>query len=206
VEHRAQDTGSHVPRIASVPLQYAPTPVLYHGTRATAAQKILRDGFKRPSARSYTGTAINLTESMTVAYEYGAYENRGAVLRIRLRPEIAWSDGLREDPSELGRGSDALLDSGTLQALKTYGGNVWLTTPSAIASIERLEHRDAVGLLLQEIAADGKDCGYNSVVQTYATWFRGESFRQAWEVDEIAGAIKKFHLTPGVVPISEKRP
>ena len=40
---------------------------LYHGTRAASAKPILRDGFRRSHSRSYTGTGVCLTESISTA-------------------------------------------------------------------------------------------------------------------------------------------
>lgn len=57
---------------------------LYHGTRAASARCILRDGFRRSRSRNYTGTGICLSESLTLAYEYGMYETGGCVLQAWL--------------------------------------------------------------------------------------------------------------------------
>lgn len=46
---------------------------LYHGTRDAAARIILPEGFRRSRSRSCTGTGICLSESLTVAYEYGIH-------------------------------------------------------------------------------------------------------------------------------------
>jgi len=67
---------------------------LYHGTRDTAARTILREGFRRSRSRNYTGTGICLSESLTLAYEYGMYETGGCVLEARLAPSARWTDHL----------------------------------------------------------------------------------------------------------------
>ena len=67
---------------------------LYHGTRDTAARIILREGFRRSRSRNYTGTGICLSESLTLAYEYGMYETGGCVLEARLAPSARWTDRL----------------------------------------------------------------------------------------------------------------
>src|SRR6218665_2172440 len=72
------------------PLQATP---LYHGTRDASARIILRDGFRRSRSRSYTGTGICLSESLTVAYEYGMYETGGGVLEARLAPHARAAGG-----------------------------------------------------------------------------------------------------------------
>lgn len=67
---------------------------LYHGTRDAAAHAILREGFRRSRSRNYTGTGICLSESPTVAYEYGMYETGGCVLEAWLAPTARWTDRL----------------------------------------------------------------------------------------------------------------
>ena len=64
---------------------------LYHGTRDTAARIILREGFWRSRSRNYTGTGICLSESLTLAYEYGMYETGVCVLDARLAPSARWT-------------------------------------------------------------------------------------------------------------------
>lgn len=85
-------------RDATLGYMDTPTPhligPLYHGTRAAAARCILRDGFRRSRSRSYTGTGICLSESLTLAYEYGMYETGGCVLQARLAPAARWTDHL----------------------------------------------------------------------------------------------------------------
>jgi hypothetical protein len=195
MEHRAAISASTGPRYAEAPARYAPTPVLYHGTRAAAARKILTEGFTRPARGSYTGHAVNLTESITIAYEYGCYEERGAILRVRLKPGIAWRDD-QAPPDEFGRRTDALLDAGVFGALKTYGGNVWLTTPSAIADIELVRHEEAVGLLITAIAANGPNHGYNGLVQDFADFFHGQPSRDPG----LDRTVKRMKLSPGKIP------
>ena len=51
---------------------------LYHGTSRAAAGSILKQGFRRSRCASYTGTGVCLSERLSIAYEYGAYETGGA--------------------------------------------------------------------------------------------------------------------------------
>src|SRR6218665_3157992 len=119
------------------PLQATP---LYHGTRDASARIILRDGFRRSRSRSYTGTGICLSESLTVAYEYGMYETGGRILEARLAPHAPWGGGV--------------------------GDNVWVVwTPGVLVSVRRMSHREAIRRLCAEFDEDGPQCGYNGVVQ-----------------------------------------
>ena len=77
---------------------------LYHGTRAAIGRRILRDGFRRSASRSYTGTGICLSESITVAYEYGMYETGGCVLEAWLAPIARWTDRIDSDGGRLSVG------------------------------------------------------------------------------------------------------
>jgi len=149
--------------------------LLYHGTRDAAARLILRGGFRRSNPRSYTGTGICLSESISVAYEYGQYETRGCVLEARLSPTTCWTD--RYDTKGSNQDRDALDDffmrSG-MDAVCIYGGNVWVVwTPSVLVSVRRLSHREAMRRLCAEFDEDGPQCGYNAVIQDYASiWWK----------------------------------
>lgn len=124
--------------------------VLYHGTSMRNARQILREGFRRPKDASYTGTAICLSESMTVSYEYGEYEHNGCVLAVTFRPDVN-------------------LSAGNPDAESTYGGNVWLLwNVNAIATINPISHAEAVSILLDEFQDDGSNCAYNGVAGDYA--------------------------------------
>ncbi|WP_298434888.1 hypothetical protein [Ottowia sp.] len=151
---------------------------LYHGTRDTSARAILRGGFRRSKSRSYTGTGICLSASISIAYEYGMYETRGCVLEARLSPTARWTD--RYDAKASIQDRDALDDyfmrSG-MDAVCTYGGNVWVVwTPSVLVSVRRLSHREAIRRLCAEFDEDGPACGYNAVVGDYASiWWDQEA-------------------------------
>src|SRR6218665_720731 len=96
------------------PLQATP---LYHGTRDASARIILRDGFRRSRSRSYTGTGICLSESLTVAYEYGMYERGGCILEARLAPHARWADGFG-DTTPSRDGWDANFEASGLDAVR----------------------------------------------------------------------------------------
>lgn len=148
------------------PLQATP---LYHGTRDASARIILRDGFRRSRSRSYTGTGICLSESLTVAYEYGMYETGGCILEARLAPHARWADGFG-DTTPSRDGWDANFEASGLDAVRAYGGNVWVVwTPGVLVSVRRMSHREAVRRLCAEFDEDGPQCGYNGVVQDYAS-------------------------------------
>lgn len=138
-------------------------PVLYHGTARAAARRISRGGF-RPSKRGhYLGRGVCLSESMSVAYEYGAYEDGGVVLEVRLGQATRWVDD---------QDDDALLVAGQVDAVRAFGGNVWhLAPPCACASLRTLSKAEAHALLAGEFASDGRDVAYNGAVQDLAEAF-----------------------------------
>jgi len=108
---------------------------LYHGTREAAARIILRDGFRRSRSRSYTGTGICLSESLTVAYEYGIYETGGCVLEAWLSPATHWTDRV-DGRSAQGDAWDAHFVSSGMDAVRSFAGNVWVVwTPNVLVSI-----------------------------------------------------------------------
>lgn len=148
---------------------------LYHGTRDTTASAILRAGFRRSRSRSYTG-GVGLSESLTVAYEYGMYETGGCVLEARLAPSARWTDRLdgRNTQSDVW---DAFFADSGMDAVRGFGGNVWVVwNPAALVSITRLRHREAIRRLCAEFDEDGPDCGYNGVVSDYANlWWKQDA-------------------------------
>lgn len=149
---------------------------LYHGTRGNVARAILRDGFRHSRSRSYTGTGICLSESLTVAYEYGMYETGGCVLEAWLSPAAGWTD--RIDGQSTQRDAwDAYFASSGMDAVRSFGGNVWVVwTPNALVSVRRLSHHEAIRRLCAEFDEDGPDCGYNAVVSDYASiWWKQDA-------------------------------
>lgn len=149
---------------------------LYHGTRDTTASAILRAGFRRSRSRSYTGTGVCLSESLTVAYEYGMYETGGCVLEARLAPSARWTDRL-DGRNTQGDVWDAFFADSGMDAVRGFGGNVWVVwNPAALVSITRLSHREAIRRLCAEFDEDGPDCGYNGVVSDYANlWWKQDA-------------------------------
>lgn len=83
---------------------------LYHGTRATSAKSILRDGFRRSRSRSYTGTGVCLTDEVSIAYEYGVYETGGCILEVWLSASTTWFDSTEVPSLERRAGRDAYDD------------------------------------------------------------------------------------------------
>lgn len=148
-------------------------PPLYHGTRDASARRILRDGFRRSRSRSYTGTGICLSESLTVAYEYGMYETGGCVLEALLAPTARWTDRF-DDRGDSKDAWDEFFERSGMDAVRAFGGNVWVVwTPGALVSLRRLGHCEAIRRLCAEFDEDGPDCGYNAVVQDYASiWWK----------------------------------
>jgi hypothetical protein len=146
---------------------------LFHGTRYAAARAIVRSGFRRSRSSNYTGTGICLSESLTVAYEYGMYETGGVVLEVWLGSATRWLDQIG-DRQVNGRDWDTFFAQSDLDAVRAFGGNVWvLWNPSAAVSISRLTHRQALRRMCAEFEEDGPQCGYNGVVSDYASlWWR----------------------------------
>lgn len=174
-----------------------PTPdvVLYHGTSRANAQRIVTHGFRRAAEPSYTGTAFNASEHITLAYTYGAYEERGAILRIRLAPAAHCGEpepirpGTMPRPEEYDR---AFVD-GKWDALRTYHGNVWLLwRPQAAWCIELLKAHEARRLLCEEIQTNGPDHGYNGVVESYAQAIHRtkDAGSPAWEIADCTRRLK----------------
>lgn len=143
----------------------AELPVLYHGTTTKTAKRILKEGFRRGSQASYTGTGVNLSEQITVSYEYGEYENGGGVLEVRLRPDTKYEQlaGISVQDSWFDQHPD-------MQAVCLFGGNVWVVWDvAAIESVRLLTHDEALRLLVSAFLEDGPQCGYNGVAQDYAS-------------------------------------
>lgn len=150
---------------------------LYHGTRVTSAKAILRDGFRRSQSRSYTGTGVCLTDEISIAYEYGIYETGGCILEVRLSASTTWCDSAGIANLERPAGRDAYDDffkASRFDAVRCYGGNVWvLWTTSRAVQVRLLTHGEALRMLCAGFEADGPDCGYNNVVSDYASLWWG---------------------------------
>lgn len=150
---------------------------LYHGTRNASARRILNGGFHRSASRSYTGTGICLSESLTVAYEYGQYETGGCVLEAWLHPTARWTDRIDEqDGRDTSRDAwDGFFERTGNDAVRSFGGNVWVVwNPAVLVSVRRLSHREAIRRLCQAFDEDGPGCGYNGVVSDYASLWWGQ--------------------------------
>ncbi len=149
---------------------------LYHGTRDAAARVILREGFRRSRSRSYTGTGVCLSESLTVAYEYGMYETAGCVLETWLSPSARWTDSFDGKAGSKDAWDDFFVRAG-IDAIRAFGGNVWVVwTPGVLVSVRRLSHREAIRRLCAEFDEDGPACGYNAVVSDYASiWWKQDA-------------------------------
>lgn len=162
---------------------------LYHGTRDTAARAILREGFQRSRSRSYTGTGICLSESLTLAYEYGMYETGGCVLEAWLSPTTRWTDRLDGRYTQ-GEAWDEFFAASSMDAVRAFGGNVWVVwNPDTLVSISRLTHREAIRRLCAEFDEDGPECGYNGVVSDYASLW--------WKQDAIDPNLTRSPITVG---------
>lgn len=119
---------------------------------------------------------ICLSESLTVAYEYGMYETAGCVLEAWLLPSARWTDGFDGKTDCRDARDDFFVRSG-MDAVRGFGGNVWvLWTPSVLVSVRRLGHREAVRRLCAEFDEGGPACAYNVVVSDYASiWWKQDA-------------------------------
>ena len=136
---------------------------LFHGTSRNRAKKILSDGFKRGKKASYTGTGINLSESITISYEYGAYESGGCVLEVEL------SDDANLENIGSACASDQLFqDNAELDAIVSYGGNVYVIwNTKVIKAIRIIPKKEALALLYKQFQEDGDNMAYNGYVQDH---------------------------------------
>jgi hypothetical protein len=154
------------------PVDSAPLPVLYHGTTVHRARRILGVGFRRGSAASYTGTAVNLTESLCLAWEYGP-ERSGKILEVTLDTQTRWREA---EKLPVGQTYDGHFAEGETDALRTYGGNVWLLWTAKRARIRALTIQQIMIRMVAEFRRDGPECGYNGDVDSLASLFwRGEA-------------------------------
>jgi hypothetical protein len=142
-------------------------PVLYHGTTVHRARRILGVGFRRGSAASYTGTAVNLTESICLAWEYGP-ERGGKILEVSLDARTCWREA---EKLPVGQSYDAHFAQAGTDALRTYGGNVWLLWTTERAQVRALTIREIMIRIVAEFRHDGPGCGYNGDVDSLATLF-----------------------------------
>lgn len=203
VPKRAHDKMMEQPskiRVMSIP------DILYHGTKSRYAARILKDGFRLAKEASYMGTGVCLTDEITTAYEYGAYEEGGCVLEVRLDPAAA-HETLSIDDVGIGD-YDRYMRQHHLDALETYGGNVWvLGNPFKVMSMRKLTHREALKLLLQRIDAEGPQMGYNGVAGWYADLWFGQSGPGSFArvaPGEAKDYIKRMHKVMGSANLGDQ--
>lgn len=153
--------------------------MLYHGTRQASANKICAKGFKKAKTRSYTGHGVCLSESMTIAYEYGAYETGGVVIEVRFDPSVAWAQRELLPP---GLKYETIFRKRRIDAIRLYGGNVWVLGNVYLPTTRRiLTHAEALRQMTQEFEAEGPEVCYNGIVDDYASiWWRTTLFSQAF--------------------------
>jgi len=139
---------------------------LLHGTSKAKSRNILISGFNRGGRASYTGTAVNLTPLISLAYEYGTPEEGGAILHVRIKPGTAY-ETLNNTPA--GFDFDEHFATTGVSALKIYSGNIWLVWDlSCISEITPVPAMSARLQLLHHIAKEGPQCGYNGLAGEYA--------------------------------------
>ena len=155
---------------------------LFHGTRSASGRRILREGFRRSASCSYTGTGICLSESLSVAYEYGEYGEYGAggcVLEAWVAPSARWTEGIKapEGRFDVGEAYDRFFECSGNDAVRDFWGNVWVVwNPAVLVAVRRLTFREALRRLCAEFEEDGPDCGYNGAVSDYAgIWWGRET-------------------------------
>ena len=147
-------------------------PLLYHGTTFHRARRIVERGFRRGEAASYTGTAVNLTESICIAWEYGPGRG-GKVLAVTLDPQTRWREA---GTLPVGQSYDAHFAEGRVDALRTYSGNVWLLWTVERAQVRVLSISEVMARVVAEFQSDGPGHGYNGDRGPLATLFwQGEA-------------------------------
>ncbi len=165
-----------------LPINRGSTPVLYHGTRRDFATKICAKGFKKAKTRSYTGHGVCMSESVTIAYEYGQYETGGVVIEVRLDSAVRW---VQHEFVPRGTKNDTLFKQHSVDALRIFGGNVWVLGNVFLPTTRRiLTHAEALSLMTQEFDTDGPDVCYNGVVDDYASIW--------WGNTHTSGAFARF--------------
>ncbi len=184
-------------------------PILYHGTSAARAASIRRAGFRRAKNASYTGTAVNLTEAVCTAWEYGP-DRGGRILEVTLAPETRWENvGM-----EAGSDCDARFAAGQVDALRTFGGNIWLLwNPKAVVSVRAMTTKEIMVKAAAEWRADGY-MGYNGDMGEMAElYWKGEGAvrkslgivapadfdKNAWKENTVA-RYKRLLALAGVSP------
>jgi hypothetical protein len=187
-----------------------PVPLLYHGTTSARARSILKGGFRRAKSASYTGTAVNLTGSPCLAWEYGP-DVGGKILEVTLSPDTRWS----EDSSH-GDSQDERFARGDIDALRSFGGNIWLLCNMApsLVRVRVLPLSEIMTLVVAEWCQDGPQMGYNGDMGPMADLFwKGEEAlraelricagpdfdREAWKNRKITKYTKLLALA-GVKP------
>ena len=142
----------------------------------------MREGFRRSASCSYTGTGICLSESLSVAYEYGEYGEYGAggcVLEAWVAPSARWTEGIKvpEGRFDVGEAYDRFFECSGNDAVRDFWGNVWVVwNPAVLVAVRRLTFREALRRLCAEFEEDGPDCGYNGAVSDYAgIWWGRET-------------------------------
>ncbi len=185
-------------------------PILYHGTSTARASAIRRGGFRRSKSASYTGTAINLADTVCMAWEYGP-DRGGKILEVTLSPKTRWEN----DNRDADWNCDARFAGGELDALRAFGGNVWLLwNPEMVVGIRALTLKEIMVKALAEWRADGRDVGYNGDMGQLADlYWNGEAAvrkslgvcapadfdRNAWK-DGVVARYKRLLCLAGVAP------
>jgi len=132
----------------------------YHGTSLTNANNILAGGFKRSDVPSFTGTGVNLTECMTISYEYGGYEG-GAILKC----EVSQSANIIDHDSY--RDLDDFFKANPhIDGVSLYGGNVVVIwNADVITKTEIMKADDITHRLHEEFEGGGPNMAYNGNTQ-----------------------------------------
>jgi hypothetical protein len=137
--------------------------IIYHGTSIMNAKSILAHQFTRSTDTSYTGTGICFSESMSISYEYGAYEHNGCILACELTQDSLITDiGLNCVTDQY------FIDHPQIDGITSYGGNVVVIwNPHVIFNIKKLTKFEAFKQLCQEFKDDGDNVAYNYPVQDH---------------------------------------
>lgn len=145
--------------------------VYYHGTARKYANTIIKSGFQRTTTSSYTGTGVNLTDSMTTAYEYGSYDDSGVVLKVYLKD----NSNIANLNNQHSLSDDYFAENPDIDAASICGGFIVIVwNIEIVEKIELFSHLDAVKIMFREMATDGINMGYNGWVEDYRNLFFGD--------------------------------
>lgn len=170
--------------------------VLFHGTKRSAAKKILVEGFRHTKTPTYTGTGTCLADDIATACEYGCYENNGCVIEVRLKSNGRYGVfDTQKHPPFSPKAYDEFLKANQLDALCNVSECLWvLWQAGAVEAMRILPKREAMLLLVEQFKNDGPNMGYNAFVGDLAVVFHndihGMKHLRPWQIESAAKVLR----------------